>query len=218
MTSRKQISYANELARKSIHVTSVFIPIVYLLIGRSAGVTTLMCMTVVSVIIDVAMYGNARFRSFMYHLVGTMLRDHEKHPSSLRLTGASWVLIAATLTFIVFPQSIAVTCFTILIISDTVAALLGRRFGVRRFFDKSLVGSAAFIVAGWAVVYAWGSVFRMPVGFYVCGAVAAIVGAVAEASSARLRLDDNIAVPVASGIAMFVVSLFHPVLTFPQSY
>ena len=143
----------------------------------------------------------------MLALVGSLLREHERSEDRFHLTGASWVLIAATVTFIVFPTTIAVTAFSVLIVSDTFAALIGRRYGHRGFMDKSLAGSVAFVVSALVVVASWQSVFALPWTFFVAGAVASVAAAIAEAASSRLRLDDNIAIPCSYGIVHWLMNV-----------
>ena len=95
----KQITYQSELARKSIHLASVLIPIIYLQIGHRAGIITLCVMTFVSLLfgcVDALSHHNT-----FNNVKGgwKMLRQHEKRSDKFYLTGASWVLIAATMCF-----------------------------------------------------------------------------------------------------------------------
>jgi len=50
------------------------------------------------------------------------------------------------------PKVVFITAFSILIISDSSAALIGRRFGRRKFLRKSLQGAGAFFVTALIVV------------------------------------------------------------------
>lgn len=202
-----QITYASEIARKGIHLASLLIPIIYLQLEHWTGVLILCAMTATSLSIDVLMRVHQRTRNVMLSLVGPLLREHELSKDRFRLTGASWVLIAATLTFVVFPTQIAVTAFSVLIVSDTFAALIGRRFGHRGFMDKSLAGSVAFVVSALVVVASWQAVFALSVDFLVAGSVASVAAAIAEAASSRLRLDDNIAIPCTYGIVHWLVAV-----------
>lgn len=205
-----QITYASEIARKGIHLASLLIPIVYLQLDHWTGIVILCAMTTASLLIDVLLHVHAGSRRLLLSLVGPLLRQHELREDRFHLTGASWVLIAATLTFLVFPTTIAVTAFSVLIVSDTFAALIGRRYGQREFIDKSLAGSVAFALSAFVVVAAWQAVFSLPLSFFVAGTIASTAAAVAEAASSRLRLDDNIAIPCSYGIVHWLVSVLLP--------
>lgn len=210
-----QITYGNELARKGIHIASLGIPIIYLQVPHAFGIGLLVAMTITSLAIDVLMHYHEPTRALMMRLVGGLLRQHEKQAEHFRLTGASWVLIAATLTMFVFPTAIAVTAFTILIVSDTFAALVGRRYGKRKFLDKSFVGAVTFVVTGIGVVFFFWALYDLPLTFVLCGAIGSIVGGITEAGSISLKVDDNISVPASIGIVMWLLEVLCTWLGYP---
>ncbi len=181
------------------------IPAIYLQIDHHMGIMILLGMTLTSLLIDVLLHYHGPTRRIMLNVFGSMLRPHERTSERFLLTGASWVLIAATLTFALFPKVISVPAFTVLIVSDTVAALVGRRYGTRRFLDKSLVGSISFAVSAICVVVFYGNIFTAPMSFVVCGALASLVAATAEASSTRLKVDDNLSIPFSFAITMVLL-------------
>jgi len=211
-----QITYGNELARKAIHIASLGIPIIYLQVPHTFGIGLLVAMTITSLAIDVLMHYHEPTRALMMKLVGALLRQHEKQTEHFRLTGASWVLIAATVTMFVFPTSIAVTAFTILIVSDTFAALVGRRYGNRRFLDKSFVGAVTFIATGVGVVLFYWVVYDLPLTFVLCGTIGSLVGGIMEAGSISLKVDDNISVPTSIGIVMWLLDILFTSLGYPS--
>ncbi len=200
-----QISYKSELARKSIHLLSLLIPIIYVHVPRLTGVTILVCMTLVSLGVDVARHYHAPSRAWLMKLIGPLLRKHETENGTMTLTGATWVLIAATLTLGVFPLVVGVAAFCVLIVSDTFAALVGRRYGVRRFLDKSLVGTSTFIITGWLVVLVVGQIYHLPSTFYVAGCIGACSAGLAEAAAVRFRIDDNLAIPLSMAMTMMIL-------------
>lgn len=174
----------------------------YLHVDHLVAITILLVLTVASLLVDVLMHVHVPTRTFMMRYFGGMLRPHETDSDRLRLTGASWVLIAALLTFAIFPKQVAVPAFTVLNVSDSFAALIGRRFGKRRFLDKSLIGSVAFTVSAACIVlfYAW--LFDADMWYCVGGLLASVVSATVEASSTRLKIDDNLSIPFSFALTM----------------
>jgi dolichol kinase len=143
-------------------------------------------------------------------LFGPLLRQHELGKKKT-LNGASWVLISATFCVIVFPKLIAITAFAILIISDTTAALVGRRFGTKHFRGKTLEGSTAFVLSAFIVILFTPKVQHLPLEYFVA-MVSAIIGAAAEVFSFDI-IDDNFAIPVSIGFSLWVLyALFLPAL------
>jgi dolichol kinase len=205
MAQSAQITYMSELARKSIHLASLLIPIIYLQIDRFSAVVILAAMSGVAVLVDVLLQRHHGTRAILMPLLGSMLRPHELSNKHLHLNGASWVLISALLTVVLFPKIVAVTAFTILIVSDTFAALIGRKFGRRPFLDKSMAGTVAFIVTGTICVAAYAAVYQLPWTYAVAGLIGTVAGAVTEAASVRLKLDDNLSIPMSVSISMWAV-------------
>ncbi|MCK4301338.1 MAG: phosphatidate cytidylyltransferase, partial [candidate division Zixibacteria bacterium] len=74
------------------------------------------------------------------------------------------------------------------------AALIGRKFGRHRFWNKSLEGSLACL-AGTLVVAALAPEIAWPIA--VTGAVVATV-----VEALPLGVDDNVTVPILSGLSM----------------
>ncbi len=173
------IHYRDELVRKLIHLFSLSIPIIYYLIPSSTSITILICLTVFALIVDGGRFVSKSFAKVFYRTFGFLLRKHELDNEKKNLTGATYVLISALICALIFPKVIFVTAFTILIISDTMAALIGRKFGKRKFLRKSFEGTLSFFISASIVV-----VFTPKVGNfsmeYVIGFIAAFVGAIVE--------------------------------------
>ena len=218
MSSAKQIPYVSEIARKTIHLASLLIPIMYLNVEHVTGIFILTWMALISVSIDLMMRYHGPTRRILLALVGPILRTHELSRDRLLLTGASWVLISALVTMALFPKSIAVTAFTILIVSDTFAALVGRRIAGPRFIDKSMIGTGTFVLTAWLVVCVYGSIYAMPWTYFACGFVGSVVGGVVEAASIRLRLDDNLSIPFSIALTMCLLGWLVTTMGLPSFF
>ncbi len=198
--SNGQISFTAELIRKCLHLASLTIPIVYYYIHRDLALAFLLPMALFSIFIDVGRHYIPAIHKMVEQLFDKILRPHERHAGLL--SGATYVLISALLSVAIFPKLIAVTAFSILIVSDSSSALFGRAFGKHRFLDKSLEGTLAFIASAWLVILIAPKASPMPIE-YVIGAIAAVVGGVAEAASVTLHLDDNFSIPISIGLTMW---------------
>jgi dolichol kinase len=213
-TSEGQISFASELIRKSIHLASLSIPIIYYYVTRRTALTFLLPMALLSIGIDVGRYHVPAIKQIVERMFNKILRPHERHPGLL--SGATYVLISALICVLVFPELITITAFSILIVSDSSSAIFGRAFGKHKFFDKSLEGTLAFIASAWLVILIVPKAGPMNVE-YIIGAIAAIIGGIAEAASVSLHLDDNFSIPVSIGLTMWGLYWLMSVLD-PTSY
>jgi dolichol kinase len=201
------ISYQQEVLRKSIHLVSLSIPTLYIFVTRNFALSILIPMAIITIVIDVfSKFENPVQKTILY-LFGGMLRDHEKDTRKFALTGASWVLISAVITVFFFPKVIAVVAFMILIVSDISAALIGRKYGKHKLFNKSLEGTAAFIVTALIVVGIIGFMFKGDYWFFSAGILGSVIGGLVELYSTQLKLDDNLSIPISVGLTMLAVNI-----------
>ncbi|MBR9976464.1 MAG: dolichol kinase [Bacteroidetes bacterium] len=203
------VSFQYELVRKGIHMVSLSIPVLYYFISKELALSILVPLTVLFVVADVLRSYHAPSFVLYERIFGRMLRPHEKTLQKKTLNGASWVLISATFCVLVFPKLITITAFAILIISDTTAALVGRRFGTKKFNDKTLEGSTAFVLSAFVVILFTPKVAHAPAE-YLIACISAIIGALAEVFSFDI-IDDNFAIPVSIGAALWLLyAIFLP--------
>ena len=206
----KNIDYRAELIRKTIHLCSLSIPVIYYFISRERALMLLLPITAVFLTVDLLRYFHEPTAKLFYSSFGWLLRSHEHDHEAKRLSGATHVLISATLCVLIFPKLITITAFAILIISDSAAALVGRRFGRRKFLNKSVEGSAAFFVTALVVIAATPKMLAEP-GEYFIAVVAAACGTVVEVLS--VGIDDNLSIPLSIGAVMWVLyDIFYPTL------
>ena len=121
-----------------------------------------------------------------------------KREEDRRITGATYLLIAAFLVFAFLDRDVAVACLLFLSLGDPAAALVGQRVPGPRIFGKSPGGTVAFIGVSLAVT---GILVGSGVASYhwALAAGAAIAGLV---ELAPLPVDDNLTIPLLSGAFM----------------
>lgn len=204
-----QISYGQEVLRKSVHLSSLWMVVA---IGFLPWIYCAILFGVLLVGCIITEYGNHKkwklFTMTYGALFNRMLREKEKQ-EKFRLSGAPYLIGAALMCVVLFPTVVAMTAFTVMLIGDTVAALIGRRFGKHKINmgTKSLEGSLAFCVAGWAIVVFFFFVYAQSLLFLLSGIVGVIVAALAEAYENRVRLDDNFSIPLAVGICIDIARM-----------
>jgi len=195
------IHYRDEVVRKLIHLCSLSIPIVYYFIPRNNALIILGAVTTFALVIDLLRQFSGRFGKIFHSFFGFLLRKHELDQKKKNLNGATYVLISALICVFVFPKVIFITAFSILIISDSMAALIGRKFGKHKFLSKSLEGTLAFFLSAIIVVF---FVPKIEGQFleYLIGILAAAIAAIVENISYGW-MDDNLSIPVSIGLTMW---------------
>jgi dolichol kinase len=192
------LAFRYEFARKAIHLSSLLIPLIYCHIGRELALIILTPLAAGFLGVDLLKNFVPAVASWYHGTFAQMLRHHELSRERLHLNGATWITLSAFILIAAFPKMIAIAAFSIVSVSDTLAAIVGRSFGRHRFGEKSFEGSTAFFVSAVAVTAIVPNI-ALPAGIAMAAA-----GTVAEAVVLRIggfKVDDNITVPVAAAVA-----------------
>ena len=203
------INYRDEVVRKLIHLCSLSIPIIYYFVPQSTAIFILSIITILAVVLDVSRHFFPAVGKLFYMIFGFLLRKHEVDKRKKNLNGATYVFISALLGVIIFPKVLFLTAFPILIISDSTAALIGRKYGRHKLFAKSLEGTLAFFISA-SIVVLFTPKLNGSITEYFIGILAAAIGAIVENISFGYA-DDNLSIPMAVGFSMWILY----VLLFP---
>nr|MBN2276716.1 hypothetical protein [candidate division Zixibacteria bacterium] len=192
----KNISFKGELLRKLTHLGAFTIPVGYYVLGlsRSEGLIIMIPITLLMIMIDISRLRGWELWDRIGWLIRPMLRRTETGGD---FTGATYILVTACLVIAIFSKPIAVASLAFIIAGDPPSALIGSRWGKRRFKNKSFEGSLSFLAAALIVALITPG---LPLTVTLIGAV---VATVTEAVS--FEIDDNITVPLVSGLAMFLL-------------
>lgn len=187
-----------EIYRKAFHLTSLCIPFFWrygLDSSRKSMIFILLPLTLLALAIEIARIEHPSFKKIFYGFFGEILRRHEIS----EITGATYLLSAAMVCIAFLPKDIAFCALAFLSIGDAFAALIGKRFGKRRLLNskKTLEGFLACFVS--TSIFA---LFYLPPHLALIGSLSA---SLAEISA--INLDDNLKIPLISGILMSLAYL-----------
>src|SRR4030066_1248988 len=188
--SALDILIENEYKRKGIHLFALTIPIGYYFLPQKAALMVLIPVTLISIALDFIRILELPGYRLLNYLFGPMLRVHEEAD----LTGGPVILFATVLSVFLFAKPVALTAISFIILGDISSALIGRKYGVVAFGDKTLEGSLGFFLACLLVVVI---IPDLPL---LTGLAGAAVATLVEAID--LKVDDNLTVPLISGLIM----------------
>jgi len=192
-TQSPDISYATEVRRKLIHLCSLSLPAVIWYFPKITAVWILGAGFFGSLVVDFLRHYIPKDAGWWCHLAG-LFRPREKG----RLSGSSYILLSALLGTVFFQREVATLSLVYVVVGDVAAALMGRRFGRHRLFDKSWEGSIAFFLACFAF-------FPVVPGLtFLAKFLAAILATILEVLP--LKLDDNLTVPLGVGGFLALIS------------
>ena len=182
-----------EYQRKAIHLFNLIIPFGYWFIipDQNKFKIIIITFTALFILADYFRTKSKLIKKLFIIFFDKMLREHELKG---QFTGATWVMISASVTILVFPKYIAIISLIFMSIGDTFAALIGRKFGKLKIYDKSFEGFLGGLIACLVVAYCYD-----PLPFYISGfgALAAMLF-----ETLPLPLDDNFRIPIGSAIIM----------------
>jgi dolichol kinase len=186
-----ELDYRGEIRRKLLHLFALSMPIGYYLIDRPITITAIATVFAFSLLVDFSRFRHWPIQQAWQRLIGPIVRPKEH----LTFTGGTHILLSGWLCPLLLDTPAAAMGMTAIILGDTAAALIGRRFGRHRFAgNRSYEGSLAFLLAALIPVFL---IPDLPIGI---GIVAALLATAVEALSRNI--DDNLSVPIIT--ALFV--------------
>jgi len=185
------ISYAEEVRRKLVHLSSLWMVAAILLLPRGIMIGVFAFLLAGNLVIERLRSGRAAYVTPAYDFFfGRMLRK-EPEPGQWIISGGPYVFAAALAVTVFAPASVAAAAMAVMLLGDTAAALAGRKWGRHKIVNgKSLEGCAVFLIAGTAgALILTGGAHPWMV---FCGVLA---GCLAELFEKQTRVDDNLAIP-----------------------
>ena len=204
-----QISYFNEVRRKLIHLSSLWIPAIMLIFAAYRWyLVVFFALLLIGNLLIEHIYASGEHPALnkLYdRFFGGMLRFEVKKGMWV-ISGGPYVFASAALSLLLFVPYIAASGMTAMLLGDTAAALIGRRFGRHKTVNgKSIEGVIAFIAAAGVGIFCaiyFSTQIIVPVWKIL---IAATAGSLVELFEKQLKIDDNFSIPVAVGVVLKLV-------------
>ena len=195
-----------EIRRKLFHLCALIFPFIYLFLSKVSMCIFMTFITVLVYYIDTYKHQNERIKAFVEKYFARLLREQEKEQGVLR-SGASYMFAGLLLSCLLFSKGLAINSWLVLIVSDSVAAIVGMKFGTRQIYhDKTFEGTGAFFLS--AVLVSVMSYFWVPhyTGFAVI-VISCLITSFVEFLSTDLQVNDNFAIPLTYGVCTILLNL-----------
>lgn len=190
------ISYREEVKRKLVHLSSLWMPLAILFLPRGVMIGVFAFCLIGSLIVEYLRAKRTPWVTPVYDaLFGRMLRE-EPRPGQWIISGGPYVFAAALVVTCLVPAPVAAASMAVMLLGDTAAALVGRKFGRHKLSNgKSLEGCLAFLAAGYA-----GAMIFLQGAYWPEMIPAVFAGMLAECFEKNLHLDDNFSIPVVAAL------------------
>lgn len=196
----QQITFQQELLRKLVHLSSVWMVFVMWYAGGLPAFFFFAVLALLNLLLEYARYRSIQIPVLLplyEKLFGKMLRDNN---GKFRPSGSPPYLASAAVTTLLFPPVFAVTAFLCMMFGDTAAALCGRRFGKHKFSNgKSVEGCAAFLITDLLILTGSFCLAGFSWVVFLCGVIGIFLAMIAELFNEELKLDDNFSIPLIVG-------------------
>jgi len=187
------LTYRQEIYRKFIHISSSIMALALWYFGKEKCLPLFIAMAIILPLLDYGRHHINLLRRIYTYYFTVFTRPIEYR----NLSGASWVVIGAALTTIIFNENTAIIGLLVLSLADSAAAIIGLKFGNTHLFNKSLEGSAAFFIVAFLIV------FYLSPSFFLINLIAVSAGTAVELFSTA-RMNDNLFIPL---VTAFILTL-----------
>ena len=191
--SVKDFSYKREVLRKIIHFSSSVFAFMLFFLGKSICIPLFIIIAILFFVADFLRLKNQYVQNIYNIFFDVVTRNSEKN----RITGASYVFLSIVLVTLLFDVKIAVASLLIMSFADPVASLMGRAFGNFIILNKTIEGSISFFIVSVIVLSVFD--FSSETILYV-----SIFCTLIELVSNKIKIDDNLLVPLSSAVLLFI--------------
>ncbi|MCY4524050.1 MAG: hypothetical protein OXB84_04855 [Halobacteriovoraceae bacterium] len=196
------------LSRKIWHVTTGLAGLgVYYLANLSTYEAAMVCftMTFLDLVLELSRLHYSALNKLFMKVMGPFLKTTEKNT----LSGFPYYTLGCGLSFYFFTEPIAILSILFLIFADPLSSAFGILYGKDQLFsNKTLQGSIAGVVVCYIISLAYGMMHdAYGTELLVFSLLAGIVGSISEMISYG-HLDDNLSIPVISGLGITFLNLF----------
>lgn len=164
--------------------------------------TVLLIFSGCSFMVEYARLRNEKINQMLMVVMRPVMRESEKNSVS----GMPFYALGVSLSLFFFPERIAILSILFLIFADPIASFCGILYGRDKILpNKSLQGTIAAFSVCYIVTLVYGLIHTSPsMNLLVFAILAGIIGAVSELCSQFV--DDNLCIPVISGLGLFLVN------------
>lgn len=192
----KLLSYNNEIFRKIIHLSSLIIPLVYF---YSSYLLFIIFLSLLSLTI---LFINSKYDSILSRFTyiklffSKVLRGYEKN----KYWGASYLILGFLIITLLFDKNIVITSMIITSLSDSLAAILGIKYGrIRLYNNKSIEGFYIFYITTFSILF-----FLHPISLIFVLLISLLISLVELFTP---TIYDNVSIPICSSIILTIFNI-----------
>ncbi len=166
----------------------------YYVLGRERALLLYGALFCLVLTLDIIRLKIPSINRFIYSRFGSFIRKNEAN----KLTGTAPYVLGIGLSLFLYSPEVATAAVCFLAFGDVAATAVGERYGKIKIRDKSLEGTAAFILAALTAGFLLTLIGIAPLPWVI------VLGALVAAGTELIPLpiNDNLVIPLVSGAIM----------------
>ena len=187
-----------EIGRKLIHLSSLWMVVFIHMFEKETSILFFGALFVLFFICEYLRMTQPFVISLTNRYFKNIMRAHESVTRfDLRaLTGSFYFVLAVFLSIALFEKDVAIAAILIMIVSDTLAAIIGKRFGRIHIWDKTLEGSLTFFATTCIILVS----LPMYLTYWQILVIAFLVSIVELVSNKVAITNDNLTITLSAGL------------------
>ena len=181
-----------EILRKLFHISTCIFPFSLYYYGKEVCLPYFFICLIAFVIFDIGRQRSVFINLIFNYFFSAIIRNYEKK----KITSASYICVSILIITLIFDTKIAVVSLFIMSFADPCASLFGQCFGQVQLSTKTLEGSIVFFIVSSSILM----FFSIP---YLNVIIVSLVCTIIELFSDKIKIDDNLLIPVAGSVALF---------------
>jgi len=186
------VSLANEIRRKGIHLIGLIVPLLYWTAGKFETLCFIAFWTILFIAGEVY-----RFRRGIPKEIGEVAAPMMRKRERSSIGGHVYFALGLFIAVFLYEKNIAIAISLIMVLADGAAAIVGKSFGRMHLISKKTLEGTLTLICVAFVVSVW-----------FVGWAVALVGAVIAGLVELMPVDDNLSIPIFSGLAMAAMRYF----------
>lgn len=170
--------------------------------------TWILCIAIAGFLLDIVRARFSPLNNLVIRLMGPLMRRSEREGVS----GLPFYALGVSLSLFFYQRDIAIVSIMFLVFSDPLSSFFGVLYGKDKIMpNKSLQGAVAgFFTCYLITLFYVMNTATLGTHILVFAIVSGVIGAASELVSA-FNIDDNLTIPVLSGLGMTLLNHFVPV-------
>jgi dolichol kinase len=165
-----------------------------------------MICTGIALSIDISRHYNPKIQALVDKLFSDIMRKDEVS-GSFALSGVSYMFLGFFISVVLFSKGIAISSLLVLIVSDTAAAIIGKKAGTNYSYGKSMEGAFAFVISSF-LIGVLSYTFASYNATFISIIIASFITTYVEYNSNKWKINDNLAIPITYGMTITILGWF----------